>query len=434
MNKTLNDTSTQTDAHVHRECKNIITGQQIGLLGGPLYTTYKVLGAIRLAKQLNGAAIYWLETNDADFNEINHIDYLDDQGQLKTLTWDIDTHGYASGYIEVDETLEKILETFFSTIRQTEFTPGLKKMVLDCYRRGRSLAEASQDLAEELFGHFKIRLFTPFDWEFKKFSQRILRREAVRTLDGQQCNCFCMLGKQRKALFRDNRCFLTRDKMPINLLTSELVPNVKTRSICQDAFFKTHTYVAGPGEIKYLAELDPVYEYHGIKKAAIQPRMSITLLEPKVKRLLEKTGITTEKILQSTREELLKTEMGKETGLAFNEILENAATLAAEFLEKLQALGIEEAEIKSLRKTLQDEIKKTIGQMRSRTKGKVGQQLKQVAFLSDNLKPFGKRQERVFNIIYYMNLFGGKKFIDWLYDQYDPSREFLEIENDESKK
>ena len=152
-------------------------------MGGPLYTTYKVLGAIHLAGQLNGAAIYWLETNDADFNEINHIDYLDDQGQLKTLTWNIDTHGYATGYIEVDETLEKLLETFFSTIRQTEFTPGLKKMVLDCYRKGRILADASQDLAEVLFGHFKIRFFTPFDWEFKKFSQRILRREAVRTLD-----------------------------------------------------------------------------------------------------------------------------------------------------------------------------------------------------------------------------------------------------------
>ncbi|MCU0286192.1 MAG: bacillithiol biosynthesis cysteine-adding enzyme BshC [Acidobacteria bacterium] len=360
---------------------------------------------MHLARQIEGNAIYWLETNDADFNEINHIDYLDDQGELKTLTWNIDSHGYACGYIDVDENLEKLLETFFASIRQTEFTPHLKSMVLDCYRPGRSLSEASQDLAGELFGHLKIHIFTPFDWEFKKFSQHILRKEAVRTLDGEQCNCFFILGKQRKALFRNGRCFYTREKMPVNLLTSELVPNVKTRSVCQDAFFKTHTYVAGPSEVKYLAELDPIYVYHGVKKAAVQPRMSITLLEPKVKRLLTKTGLSLEDVLQSTREELLKIEMSKETGFAFNEI-------------------------KPLRKNVQEEVKKIIGQMRSRTKGKITQALKHISFLSDNLKPFGNRQERVFNIIYYMNLFGGKKFIDWLYHQYDPSRTFLEIEND----
>ena len=179
-----------------------------------------------------------------------------------------------------------------------------------------------------------------------------------------------MMGKQRKALFRNGRCFYTRDKMPVNLATSELVPDVKTRSICQDAFFNTHTYVAGPGEIKYLAELDPIYEQHGIKKAAVQPRMSITLIEPKVKRLLVKTGLSPEKILQSTREELLKIKIGKEDNLTFNEILENASTLTTDFLDKLQALGLEEAEIKPLRKILQDEVKKSIGLMRAPPKAK----------------------------------------------------------------
>lgn len=410
--------------------RTIVTGQQIGLLGGPLYTTYKVLGAVHLARQLNGSSVYWLETNDADFNEINHIDYLDDQGQLKNLTWDIDTHGYACGYIEVDETLEILLETFFLSIRQTEFTPGLRKMALHCYRRGRTLAEASLDLAEELFGHFKPQFFVPFDRDFRKFSQPILRKEALRTPDGQQCNCFCMMGKQRKALFRNGGYFNTRDKMPVNLATCELAPNVKTRGVCQDAFFHTDTYVAGPGEIKYLAELDPVYEFHGVKKAGIQPRMSITLIEPKVKRLLKKIGFSVEDILQFTREEVLKKAIASETGLTFNEITDNANSLTMEFLGKLQTLGLNDTEMKPLRKLLQEEVKKTIGQLRSRTKGKASQILKDAAFLSDNLQPFGKKQERVFNIIYYLNLFGGKKFIDWLYEHYDPALEMLEIEHD----
>ena len=100
------------------EDDKVVTGQQIGLLGGPLYTTYKVLGAIHHADKINGDAVYWLETNDADFNEINHIDYLDAQGQLRTLTWDIDGQGYSCGFIEVDHSLVEILETFFSTRRK----------------------------------------------------------------------------------------------------------------------------------------------------------------------------------------------------------------------------------------------------------------------------------------------------------------------------
>ncbi len=419
-----------TDTQTYSDKETIVTGQQIGLLGGPLYTTYKVLGAVHLARKINGTAVYWLETNDADFNEINHIDYLDDQGQLTTLTWDIDSHGYACGYIEVDEVLEKLLGTFFSTLRQTEFTPDLKKMVLHCYRQGRTLVEASLDLAEELFGHFNLRLFVPFDRDFKIFSQSILRKEARRTPDGQQCNCFCMVGKQRKALFRKGACFHTRDKMPVNLETCELLPNVNTRSVCQDAFFQTGTYVAGPGEIKYLAELDPVYEFHGVKKAVVQPRMSITLIEPKVKRLLKKIGFSTEEIILFTREELLKKAIANETGLNFKEIHVSANTLIEEFLGKMQVIGLNEAEIKPLRKTLQEEVKKSIGQVRSRAKDKVGQLLKDAAFLSDNLKPFGKKQERVFNIIYYMNIFGGRKFIDWLCEHYNQTLEILEIEHD----
>jgi uncharacterized protein YllA (UPF0747 family) len=159
----------------------VITGQQIGLLGGPLYTTYKVLGAIHLARKINGTPIYWLETNDADFNEINHIDYLDAGGQLRTLTWDIDSHGYSCGYIEVDDMLVNLLETFFSTLRKTEFTPVLRKIALSCYAKGHTLANASERLAMELFDHFNIRLFTPFDREFKKFTQLMLRKEARRT-------------------------------------------------------------------------------------------------------------------------------------------------------------------------------------------------------------------------------------------------------------
>lgn len=407
----------------------VVTGQQIGLLGGPLYTTYKVLGAVYLARRINGNAVYWLETNDADFNEINRIDFPDAEGRLKTLKWNIDSGGYSCGYIEVDDTLVSLLETFFSAIRQTEFTPVLKDMALGAYSKGRSLAEASETLASELFGHYGIRLFTPFDAEFKAFIQPILRKEAERTPEGEQCNCFCMMDKQRKTLFRKEGRYQLRDGTPVDIETFELVPNVKTRSICQDAYFNTHTYVAGPGEVKYLAELDAAFAFHGVKKEAVQPRMSVTLLEPRVSRILKKSGLTLEDVLQFTREELLKNAIITGAGFDFKHILQEAETATGEYLGKLETLGLDAREIKTLGKAVRTEVKKALGQLRSREKAKHDKMLKDTAYLSDNLLPFGKRQERVFNIFYYMNLFGGRDFIDWIYEHYDFARTVLEIEH-----
>jgi len=410
------------------ESKTVVTGQQIGLLGGPLYTTYKVLGAIYLADKINGEAVYWLETNDADFNEINHIDYLDAQGQLRTLTWDIHSQGYSCGFIEIDNSLREILGTFFSTIRQTDFTPGLKDMALDCYTPGRTLGEASQILAEELFGQYDIRIFTPFEKDFRKFSQEILLKEAERTPEGEQCNCFCMVGKQRKAIFKKEGKYRLRDGTPVDLTRYDLVPNVRTRNVCQDAYFNTHTYVAGPGEIKYLSELGPVFQFYGIKPAAVQRRMSIYLIEPRVKRLMKRTGLSFDQIVNSSREDLIKTALKNKTSFDFNKTLQQGNDYTDQYLGKLETIGIDAADIKNLRKLLLGEVKKATGKLRAAEKEKHQQLLADAGTLADNLRPFGKKQDRVFNIFYYMNLFGGKDFIHKIYENYDPERKVLEIQ------
>ena len=398
-------------------------------MGGPLYTTYKVLGAVFHARQLDGEAVYWLETNDADFNEINHIDWLDGEGQLRTLTWDIDSQGFSCGYIEVDAALMELLEAFFATLRQTEFTPGLKEMVFGCYTPGRLLGEASQMLAAELFGQFKLRIFTPFEPDFRAFSQEILRKEAERTSEGEQCNCFCMVGKQRKAVFKQNGGYRLRDGTVVDLSRHDLVPNVKTRSVCQDAYFHTHTYVAGPGEVKYLAELGPVFQFHGVKPAAVQARMSVYLLEPKVQRLIKKTGLSLEEIVGISREELLKHVLKNYASFDFHQTLQRGNDYTEEYLGKLASLGVEAPELKTLGRLLQQEVKKAVGKLRSIEKEKYQRLLADTGYLADNLLPWGKKQDRVFNIFYYMNLFGGKDFINWLYEQYDPAGEVLEIQS-----
>ena len=406
--------------------KNVVTGQQLGLLGGPLYTTYKVLGAIHYAREINGNHIYWLESNDADFSEINHIDYLDAQGELRTLTWEIDSQGYSCGLIEVDTVLVDTLNEFFDTLRQSEFTPTLREIALRCYIPGYTLGKASCMLAKELFGRFGIELFDPSQQEFKAFIKSFLLREAEHTPVGEQCNLFCMQGKRREAVFKDENGYRLRDGSQVNLEEYDLVPNVKTRNVCQDAYFDTHTYIAGPGEVNYIKELDPVYEFHGVRKAHVMPRMSITLLEPKALRLLKKHGIQLEDVLTLMKPKLVKKVLKEQTGFDYKELTQQARQLTKEYLTSVQELGVN---ISKMERCLYDAIKEDLGQRRSREKARLEKTIKNAETLSDMLQPFGKRQERVFNIFYYMNLYGGLALIDWLYERYDPTLETLDLTN-----
>jgi len=406
--------------------KNIITGQQIGLLGGPLYTTYKVLGAISIAKDIDGNAIYWLETNDADFSEINRIDYLDRSGELQTLRWDIDSKGFSCGYILVDKKLINILNTFFSTIHQTEYTKNLREVVLDCYKIGKTLGEGSKALAKKMFGRYDLIIFDPSEKKFRDFSKKILLKEAEKEKNRNQCNFFCLENKIRKAVFKKNNNFYFRDGKKIQISNYDLLPNVKTRNLCQDAYFNTHTYIAGPGEIKYIEGLDELYKYHKVKKSNVKPRMSVSLIEPRIKKLLKKTGLTTSDIDAKSREQILKDELIAFSGFDKKKISENLNRSINSLLKSFKLEGIEPV---NLKKILQMETKKLIGEKRKKIKIDFENEQKNIELIINNLKPFGKKQERVFNIFYYMNLYGGIDFVDFLLKNYCIKKSFLEINN-----
>jgi uncharacterized protein YllA (UPF0747 family) len=406
----------------------IVTGQQIGLLGGPLFTTYKVLGAIYHARQVRGQAIYWLETNDADFSEINHINYIDDQNTLRTLTWNIDSQGYSCGQIEIDQQLVDLLREFFETIRQTDFTPALRDMALSCYTAGRTLGEASFALAQALFGTFELEFFDPSTQAFKDFMRPFLLHEAERTKPGSQCNVFCMMGKRRTAVFKndDDSGYRLRDGLPINLDEHDLVPNMRTRPMCQDAYFQASAYVAGPGEQEYLGELGDIYQFHGITQAEVIPRMSATLLEPKIKRLLKKHDLTLEDILNLEKPDLRKQVLKAQTGFEYKALNQQSRQLTDEYLTNLKSLGIN---LGKASKQVHQLVKEQLGKLRAEEKAKTESTLQAVENLSDLIRPFEQQQERMFNVFYYMNLYGGIKFLGWLCKQYEPSKNILEVKH-----
>jgi len=410
-----------------KEIKRYVTGQQLGLLGGPLYTTYKVLGALKYAAVEKGEAVYWLETNDADFNEINRIHYIDSKKELRSLKWDIGSNGFSCGNIKVDEKLISILNVFFDTITQTEYTSELKESVLNFYRLGKTLGEASTSLAKYLFGDFGIKIFDPSDRNFREFCKPILIREAMRTPDGEQCNLFYMDGLKRKAVFRKGGSFVSREGKPVDIEKYDLVPSLKTRSICQDAYFGTAGYLAGSGEVKYLSELETNYRFHKVKPAKIIPRMSIDLIEPDVKRNMERLALGITDIDKCDMDDMIKKKIKEITGFDKKEVLKDTEDITNIFINELENLGLS---IGRLKKDIKREIKGMIGLKRKSDKEKSLNVTNRVEMIYKKLKPFGRKQERTFNIFYYMNLYGGIGLIKSIFNGYEDSRITMEIGND----
>ena len=71
----------------------VVTGQQVGLFSGPLYTIYKSLTAIKLARYLNETCtgcfvpVFWMASDDHDFEEINHIHILDKNNVIQKIQY-----------------------------------------------------------------------------------------------------------------------------------------------------------------------------------------------------------------------------------------------------------------------------------------------------------------------------------------------------------
>jgi uncharacterized protein YllA (UPF0747 family) len=407
--------------------KVIVTGQQIGLLGGPLYTTYKVLGAVSLSRKLKGRAIYWLETNDADFEEINHIEYLDGRGKPITLKWEKKSQGYSCGFIEVDRKLVSLIDRFFDSLRQTEFTGGLREMALRAYQPGKNLGQASLELAQSLFAGFGVEVFNPQDRDFIKATRDLLLREAYRTPSGSQCNLFCIIDKKRVAIFRQDSEFFDRDGNAVELEKYDLVPNVKTRNIIQDQYFHTHSYLVGSSEMGYIRDLARQYAYYGINMPEVVPRMSVTLIEPKVRRILDQFEVKVSEVLRLKKDIFLKQIMEKYAGFDYQAILAESRRRSETYLESIAELGLDNRE---LRRVLSRSVKKSAGLRRAEVKKQLNGILDKANFLFDHLIPFGKKQERVFNLFTYMNLFGGSDFLKWLSDHYDMNLSVLEIKNE----
>lgn len=276
----------------------ITTGHQLVLFGGPMFTTYKVLSTIVLADQLskenpdfNIIPIFWIHTEDHDFEEINH--YFDEKGTKHTYTAEF--NGMVGSHILTDEILDII---------PTHFSDELK----DAYQPGRTMAEAFRIFINHLFGKYGLVILDPNDARLKATFTKVLREEMAsfptqekitqtslqlaeagysQQITPREINLFYVDENGRDRLIKENGHYEVLDRnlhfsmeemeQLIHTHPERFSPNVSLRPLFQETILPNLAYFGGWGELSYWLQLKGVFDHFKTNFPLVLPRMSATL-------------------------------------------------------------------------------------------------------------------------------------------------------------
>lgn len=313
----------------HPESRVVVTGQQTGLLLGPLYTLSKAVSAVALARRLNTAErpvvpVFWLASQDADSVEIDHAYLLDLNEQLHRLSLPL-PEGVPAGRVVLQEAW---LERLLGDLTAFHGPEAHRAEVSELLRRTAERADTFSDwfgaILYELLGDQGLIVLNPLEPDLACLFSPVLEAELAQPLRSGAAintaadalralgytpqlgraagatNLFLEEDGQRRLLRFDGERFSTdtgrysRDELAVRLAADPtcLTPAAGLRPITQDAALPTAATVVGPGELRYFAQLKGVYEQHGVAMPLIWPRTTVTLLEPPVARLLEKFGVS----------------------------------------------------------------------------------------------------------------------------------------------
>jgi len=337
----------------------VVTGQQVGLFGGPAYSIFKALTAVKLADQATHAGVdtvpvFWLATEDHDLAEVNHVAISDPDFRPRQLA--TAAHGVSDapvGTITFGPEIETVLSEAVQLLGETEVAQFLR----ESYRPGETFGSAFAKLFARLFAEWGVVLLDPMEAEFHAIANPVFRAAIERA--GELGDALLARGKalesagyhqQVKVTASSTLLFAIRDgsRLPIHrkpngseelfvvreekISRSELLgqfeaeplgfsANVLLRPVMQDYLLPTLTYTGGAAEVAYFAQGAVVHEKVLGRVTPVLPRFSATLVEQKPASLLDRNKLTLADLFQGPehlRERLAAKALPQEIQSAFN--------------------------------------------------------------------------------------------------------------------
>jgi len=314
----------------------VVTGQQVTLFGGPLFTLLKAATAIRKAKDAGAVPIFWMATEDHDLDEADHVT-LPSRHELHKLRLEHgpEDAGKPVGRVKLGEGVGALLEQAAELLGPSDVLDALEA----AYRPEATYAESFGRLLAKVFADEGLILIDAAGREFHRLGSHVLRTaierateletlllERTKLLEERGYSAQVLVAKggsllfliedetgQRLALKRKGDGSWSAGKKQYSsaellaVLESEperLSPNALLRPVFQDAILPTAAYVGGPAEIAYFAQSQVLYEAVLGRTTAVFPRLSATLVEPAVAKVMGQHEVSLEDLIRAHPDEL----------------------------------------------------------------------------------------------------------------------------------
>jgi bacillithiol biosynthesis cysteine-adding enzyme BshC len=426
----------------------VVTGQQVGLFGGPLFTPFKAATAVACARQATDAgrpyvAIFWLATEDHDFAEINHV-VFPARRELRTLTWQgAPDVARPVGGIVLDESIAALVEEARELLGASDAMDALAA----AYQPGRTLAQAFAEFYSKAFAAQGLLVVDASGREFHRMGAPVLRAaleradelhaalvERNRELEAAGYHAQVNVAPDSSLLFlidetSGERVALKRTAPSAaepdgqwqagkqSYSTAELVaileaaperisPSALLRPVLQDFLLSTSAIVGGPAEIAYFAQSAVLYERILGRVTPALPRFSATLVEPAIGALLSQHGLTLEQVFAETPVALAQRLAERALPGEEKRKLESAGTaLEAELTPLVDWMRALDAGLGQSAETAAGKIRYQMGRLRSLAANfelqREASLTRHADAISQALYPGGVLQERVHGAAYY---------------------------------
>lgn len=435
----------------------IVTAHQLNIFTGPLYVIYKTISAIQLCKSLkerypsnNFVPVFWLGSEDHDFEEINHFDLFG-----KTYTWD-DKQGGACGKYD-PKVLAAIIEELKPVLGDGENAQALIALFSKSYMACENLSMATRVILNELFGSYGLVIVDGDDTYFKSLCKSIIEDEIFsRTaeklvnitleefpFDAQatprEINLFYLKEHLRERIVFDaindiytvlnTHITFTPDeiKQEIKLHPENFSPNVILRPLFQQKVLPSIAYIGGGGELAYWLQLKSLFEFHNIDFPVLLLRDSFLIIDGNTNKKIQKLHLNS-------------SDLFKEENILINDFVRANSNGSVSLKKEIDEIEIILTRILLTAKKIDNSLEKTVlGEKQNMINGiqklesrllkaekmKMDAEVNQIRTILAKLFPNNGLQERKDNFISYYLKYGRGFFDQLLFSAGQPNPEFV---------
>jgi bacillithiol synthase len=427
----------------------IITGQQAGLFGGPLFTLLKAITTMKLAAQVAKdhrvpvVPVFWIDAEDHDWPEVSGCTVLDSDFEPTTVRL-ADLPGAGTqpiARLNLTDAIVPALDALASALPETEFRADVTAALRTAYQPGRGMASSFGMFLEHVLGPHGLIVYDSSDPATKPLAREVFVREVSEpgntarlanragealvakgyhsqaTLAEGTVSVFHLNAQRAPIRVEGDLAHVGDRTMPLAQLADEarqhpehFSPNVLLRPLVQDTVFPTICYVAGPNELAYLGQLKEVYAHFGIPMPLMYQRGSATLADSATLRFLSKYDLPLTALRaqdESALNQLLETQLPP--------TVEQSLTAVASLIEERMAAVA--AAVPQIDPTLEGAAKSTLGKLQHEVQALHNKVIQAAKRRDDTLRrqfqraqaltfPQGHPQEREVGFVWFLNRYG----------------------------